>query len=110
MGADKAVLISDRRIAGSDTLVTASILAAAIAKLPPQDLILCGKKSIDSETGHVGPQLSVLLSRPIATNVLSFTLVDNRVEFLRAGDRGQRVYAGSLPCILTVCKGNEMVR
>ena len=110
MGADKAVLISDRRIAGSDTLVTASVLAAAIRKLPPQDLILCGKRSIDSETGHVGPQLSVLLSLPIATNVLSFSLSVSNVELLRAGDRGQRSYTGSLPCILTVCNGNEMVR
>ncbi|MBR6353150.1 MAG: electron transfer flavoprotein subunit beta/FixA family protein [Oscillospiraceae bacterium] len=110
MGADRAVLVSDRRIAGSDTLVTARILAAAVRRLPAPDLILCGKKSIDSETGHVGPQLSVLLSLPLATNVLSFELTEERVELLRAGDRGQRLYTGPLPCVLTVCNGNEMVR
>ena len=52
----------------------------------------------------------MLLSLPIATNVLSFSLSESNVEILRAGDRGQRSYTGSLPCILTVCNGNEMVR
>ena len=110
MGADSAVLVSDRRIAGSDTLVTSAVLAAAVRSLPAQDLILCGKKAIDSETGHVGPQLSVLLGLPLATNVLSFEAAGGRVELLRAGERGQRVYTGPLPCVLTVCNGNEMVR
>ena len=110
MGADKAVLISDRRIAGSDTLVTAKVLAAAIAKLPPQDMILCGKKALDSETGHIGPQLSVLLSMPIATNVVEFTAKSGIVDILRAEDKGEYRYSGKTPCILTVCNGNEMVR
>lgn len=110
MGADRAVLISDSRIAGSDTLVTAKVLSAAIEKLPEQDVILCGKKTLDSETGHIGPQLSVLLSMPLATNVVEFSASEKGVEILRAADVGQYRYEGSLPCVLTVCNGNEMVR
>lgn len=110
MGADRAVLITDSAMAGSDTLITARILAAAIRRLPKQDLILCGKKALDSETGHVGPQLSALLSIPFATNVVSFSAAGQQVEILRAEDVGQYRYVGTLPCILTVCNGNEMVR
>ena len=110
MGADRVVLISDRRIAGSDTLATSTVLAAAIRRLPPQDLILCGNKSIDSETGHIGPQLSTLLALPLAVNVVSFSLAEDGVRVQCAGDSGQAVYAGTLPCILTICNGWEMVR
>ena len=110
MGADQAVLITDSMIAGSDTLVTSEILSAAIRRLPKQDLILCGKKALDSETGHIGPQLATLLSIPLATNVIEFSVVEQRVEILRAEDIGQYRYEGRLPCILTICNGNEMVR
>ena len=110
MGADRAVLITDSSMAGSDTLITARILAAAIRRLPKQDLILCGKKALDSETGHVGPQLSELLSIPIATNVVAFSAAGKHVKVVRAGDVGQYRYEGSIPCILTICNGNEMVR
>ncbi len=110
MGADQAVLISDPCIAGSDTIVTARILTAAIRKLPDQDLILCGKKALDSETGHIGPQLSVFLSYPLSANVVSFSVENNEIEILRAADSGLYRYRNSLPVILTICNGNEMIR
>lgn len=110
MGADKAVLISDLSIAGSDTLATAKVLSAAIRRLPEQDIILCGKKALDSETGHIGPQLSVLLSMPLAANVVEFSVTASGVKLLRAGDAGQYVYEGRLPCVLTICNGSKMVR
>ena len=71
MGADEAVHICDSAFAASDTLVTARILASALKKLPPQDMILCGQRSIDSETGHIGAQLAVYLEKPVITNTLS---------------------------------------
>lgn len=110
MGADRAVLINDRRIVGSDTLATARVLAAAVSALGPQQLILCGKKAIDSETGHIGPQLSAMLGLPLAANVVSFSCREGRVSLLRAGDRGLCRYEGPLPAVLTVCNGVEMVR
>ena len=60
MGADEAVLVCDRIFAGSDTIATAKTLSAALKALPRQDMIFCGSKAIDSETGHIGAQLAAL--------------------------------------------------
>lgn len=110
MGADGAVLLADQRLAGSDTLATAKALAAAIRTLPPQELILCGKKAIDSETGHIGPQLSTLLGYPLAANVVRFSAAGNTVQLHCLRDRALCEYAGDLPALLTVCTGTDMVR
>jgi electron transfer flavoprotein beta subunit len=61
MGGDRAVLVSDRIFAGSDTLATSYVLSEAIKRLGPFDLILCGNETIDGGTAQVGPQLSEFL-------------------------------------------------
>lgn len=109
MGADRAVHLCDPSFAGADTLVTSSVLAAAVRTLDFKGLILCGQKAIDSETGHIGPQLAVRLDLPILSHVLAFsTQPELTVTQLR--DSG----TVSLPCpaaaVLTVCRGVEMVR
>jgi electron transfer flavoprotein beta subunit len=63
MGADKGVHVCDPALEGSDTLVTAKVLAAAIKGLP-YDIILCGKIAVDDNTGQVGPALAELLGIP----------------------------------------------
>ncbi|HZA22711.1 MAG TPA: electron transfer flavoprotein alpha/ beta subunit, partial [Dehalococcoidia bacterium] len=63
LGADRAVLLTDRALAGSDTLATAQALALALDKEQP-DLIVCGRNSADAETGQVGPELAELLGLP----------------------------------------------
>lgn len=77
-GADEAVLVSDPAFAGSDTLVTARALAAAIAAVlgaeGPLDLVLVGRASLDAETGQVGPQLAELLDLPFASAVRELEL------------------------------------
>lgn len=110
VGADAAVLISDSRAAASDTLVTSKILAAALRQLPPQDLILCGKKAIDSETGHIGPRLATMLSLPFCTNVVRFSLEGDLLRLIRVQENGLAEYTGQLPALLTICNGTEMVR
>ena len=110
MGADDTILLSDRKLAGSDTLVTAQALAAAMAKLPPQDLLLCGKKSLDSETGHIGPQLATILGYPFCTNVVDFSLDGDNLDITRAQNNGMVQYTGQLPALLTVCNGDKSVR
>src|SRR5919202_6791112 len=60
LGADRALLLTDRALAGSDTLATARALALLLAKEKP-DLILCGRNSTDAETGQVGPEITKLL-------------------------------------------------
>ena len=57
-GADRAVLITDRRAAASDTLATSYILSCAVKKLGKYDIVLCGRQAIDGDTAQVGPQLA----------------------------------------------------
>ena len=64
MGADRAVLLSDHWFAGSDTLATARILAAAIGRLAPFDLICCGNFTLDGSTAQVPSQIAELLGIP----------------------------------------------
>ncbi len=67
-GADRAVLISDLHLAGSDTLATARVLAAALRPLGP-GLVLTGARTTDSDTGQVGPEVAELLGLPAALDV-----------------------------------------
>jgi electron transfer flavoprotein beta subunit len=68
-GADRAVLLSDPCFAGADTLATALTLAAAVKKLGKVSLVLCGSRTLDSDTGQVGAQLAEMLDVPMASNV-----------------------------------------
>ena len=69
MGCDRAVLLSDRAFAGSDTWATARVLAAACRKLGDFDLLLCGERATDGDTGQVGPGLAAFLDLPIVSYV-----------------------------------------
>ncbi|PUA33148.1 MAG: electron transfer flavoprotein, beta subunit [Zestosphaera tikiterensis] len=63
-GADRAVLLTDRRFAGADTLATSYALASAIRKLGRFNLIICGEKTVDGDTGQVGPEVAEMLGIP----------------------------------------------
>ncbi len=106
VGSDEAVLITDPLFAGADTLATSQILAAAIRLLPPQDLILCGKKAIDAETGHIGPQLACLLGLDCWSNVLRFT--DDAL--VRAEYDGERTYPLPVHALITVINCSTALR
>jgi electron transfer flavoprotein beta subunit len=67
MGADRAVLVSDKAFAGSDTLATSYVIAMAIKKIEEYDLILCGRQAIDGDTAQVGPQIAEFLKIPQVT-------------------------------------------
>ncbi|HEY7146085.1 MAG TPA: FAD-binding protein [Streptosporangiaceae bacterium] len=75
-GARRGVLVSDPALAGSDSLVTARVLAAAIRREGPFDLVLTGAFSLDSETGHVGVQVAEILGLPFAGPCRSLSLTD----------------------------------
>lgn len=76
MGADKGVHISDPALEGSDTLVTAKVLAAAIKGLP-YDIVLCGKVATDDNTGQVGPALAELLGIPHISGATTLEVDDD---------------------------------
>ncbi len=74
-----ALLITDPAFAGSDTLATARAVAAALNNDGPFDLVMCGKNSVDADTGQVPPQIAELLDLPFATAVKALTLNDDRL-------------------------------
>ncbi len=78
--ATDAVLVTDPAFAGSDTLATARALAAALTQDGPFDLLLCGKSSVDADTGQVPPQIAELLDLPFATAVKELTLDGRRLR------------------------------
>lgn len=78
MGADRAVLLSDKAFAGSDTLATARVLAAGVRCLGPFDLIFCGNFTLDGSTAQVPSQIAELLGIP---NIMHVT----QMESLEAG-------------------------
>lgn len=68
-----AVIISDEKYKGSDTLATSKVLAAAVRKMNPE-LILCGRQSMDGDTAQVPPQVATLLGYNLITNAMDFDL------------------------------------
>ncbi len=89
IGADRAILLSDPRFASSDTLATSYVLAMGIRKIDRFDLILCGMRTADGDTGQVGPQLAEELDIPQVTGVEKLEKRKNlfRVERLSDGYR-----------------------
>ncbi|MDX9864507.1 MAG: electron transfer flavoprotein subunit beta/FixA family protein [Anaerolineaceae bacterium] len=105
MGCDQAVLLSDRRFGGSDTWATSHALAQAIKKLSPFDLVICGERATDGETGQVGPGIAAWLDLPLATYVSQ--VIDAGTDFLRLErftEGGREVIWSPLPMVLTVVK------
>ncbi len=106
MGADRGVLLTDPALADSDTHATSTVLAAAIQKLSPFDLVFFGTRTADSDTGQVGPQTAVLLDLPMATWVSSIKRVESGLEVERRADGFCEQYALSLPAVLTIHPGS----
>lgn len=104
MGADNAVLLSDRALGGSDTWATSNALAAAIRKLEPFDLIFAGRQAIDGDTAQVGPQLAEKLGLPQVTYVKEFSMRDGKIIVKRALENGYERLMLKTPCLLTAIK------
>lgn len=102
MGADKAVLINDPALAGSDTLATSKALCAAVSSLEPFDLLLFGTRTADSDTGQVGPQTAVGLNLPLITCARLVNLEKGRLKVSRCLDGLMEEYAVTLPAALTI--------
>ena len=102
IGADDAVLLSDRKLAGSDTLATSYALAKAVKKLGNHDLILCGMETTDGNTGQVGPEIAECLEIPQITYVEEFKINGNVVEAKRLVEGGYEILKTKLPALLTI--------
>ena len=105
MGCDRGVLISDTALAGSDTWATSCVLAAAIRKLAPFDLVICGERATDGDTGQVGPGIAAFLDLPVATYVSRLRgLADGVATVERLVETGREVLEMALPGVITVVK------
>lgn len=104
MGADEAILLSDRAFAGSDTWATSYTLAKAIDKIGA-DIIFCGKQAIDGDTAQVGPETAEFMGIPHIAYVRKIEEVtDKSIKVQRLMDEGYDVVESSLPVLLTVVK------
>lgn len=102
MGADRAVLISDPALTGSDTLATSRALSAAAMKLSPFDLLIFGARSSDSDTGQVGPQTAMLLDLPFVTGVFDIRAGGQGLMAERITDDFLETYEVRLPAAIAV--------
>lgn len=101
-GADRGILVTDRRCAASDTLATSYILSCALKKLNA-DIVLCGRQAIDGDTAQVGPQAAEKLGIPQITYVEKLTgLSDHGISVRRSIGNGWQEVRGKLPILLTV--------
>lgn len=105
MGADEAILLSDRAFAGADTWATSFTLAQAIKKIGRYDLIFCGRQAIDGDTAQVGPELAEHLDLPQVTYVRKIISLDSKKAVVeRALEDGYEVIEVTLPAVLTAVK------
>ena len=105
LGVDNAILISDKKFAGSDTLATSYTLSAAIRKLGDYDIILFGKQAIDGDTAQVGPGVARHLDIPQIAFVKEIDSIEGgKIVAHRMMEDGFDVIESQLPIVLTVVK------
>jgi electron transfer flavoprotein beta subunit len=110
-GADRVVLLTDRKFAGADTQATSYTLAKAVEKLGAYDLVLCGRQAIDGDTAQVGPQTAEKLGVPQITYAESVaSLSGDEIIVQRAFDLGSELVKCKLPCLLTVTGSSNQPR
>ena len=109
-GADKAVLMTDPAFAGADTLVTAKCLKAAVQALGGFDVILCGRRAVDGETGQVGPMLASMLDVPCIANATTLDKAENGLTAVQLTEAGKITWQTPLPAVVTFCEWSYRLR
>jgi electron transfer flavoprotein beta subunit len=115
-GADRAVLLTDRFFAGSDTLATSYAIASAIGTIgrdDPVDVVFCGKQTIDGDTAQVGPGVARRLGLNQLTYVAAIDELDreaSRIVVQRRAEGGVQVLQTRLPCLITMLEGTNEIR
>ncbi len=102
-GADRGILLTDRRAAASDTLATSYIISQAIKAIGEFDFVFCGRQAIDGDTAQVGPQTAEKLGIPQVTYLEEVVSVDGRtVQIRRDIGAGWEIVEAQLPILVTV--------
>ena len=102
--------LCDRAFAGSDTYQTARTLHAALERFGPFDLVLCGRRAVDGETGQVGPELSALLDVPLIADAVQISVEADDVLVKTQNTQEESVYRCPFPCVITVSEGAPALR
>jgi electron transfer flavoprotein beta subunit len=111
LGADEAYLLSDIKFAGSDTLATSYALSCGIKTLGHYDLIICGIKTTDGDTGQVGANLAEILDIPSVYYVNKILKYQNdNIEVERLLEDRSQILQVSLPCLISIVKGANIPR
>ena len=105
LGADEAVLLSDGAFAGADTWATAYTLAKAVEKTGDCALVICGRQTIDGDTGQVGPEMAEMLGIPFVAYVSQILdISDHAILLRRMVEEGHEIVQTELPAVITVTK------
>jgi len=104
MGADKGIHICDPAFDGADAYATASALAAAIKGIP-HDIIFCGQRAIDDDSGQVGAVLAEFLGIPQVTVITKLEFAGGAIKAIRPIEGAQLLIECPLPCLVTAQKG-----
>ncbi len=110
MGADHAILLSDRKFGGADTWATSYTLAAALRNIP-YDIIISGRQAIDGDTAQVGPQIAEHLGLPQVTYVEQVEYDGNNIfTVTKSTEEGYEILEVEKPCVFTVISASEQPR
>ena len=101
MGADKAILVTDRVLGGADTWATSSTIAAAIRNIPDYDIIITGRQAIDGDTAQVGPQIAEHLGLPVISYAQDIKVEGDYVIVKRQYDDRYHTLKAKMPCLVT---------
>ncbi|MDD5440117.1 MAG: electron transfer flavoprotein subunit beta/FixA family protein [Candidatus Omnitrophica bacterium] len=105
LGCDEAILVSDRKFAGSDTWATSYTLSQTIRKIKDYDIIICGKQASDGDTAQVGPGISAHLDIPQVTYVRKIEEISaGHAKVERLTEEGYEIIESKLPLVITVVK------
>jgi electron transfer flavoprotein beta subunit len=116
-GVDRAVLLTDRFFAGSDTLATTYALATAVRKIGETygapDIVFTGKQTIDGDTAQVGPGIAKRLGLRQLTYVARIAAIDaeaGTIDIERRSEGGVQLLRTRLPCLITMLEATNEIR
>jgi electron transfer flavoprotein alpha subunit len=107
LGAHRCIHLSDRAFAVADTIGTSRTLALAIAKLGDVDLVVCGRKTTDSETWQVPPETAAFLGWPHLTSVVESEFRDGTLRATRESDAGYDTWELAAPAVISLAYAGE---
>ena len=104
MGADEAYIVESTQARGLDSNATSKVLAAALRKLDPVDLVLCGEMALDSMNSQLGPRLGVSLGIPCISYVKEYDVEGDVLTATRDLEQYDEVVEVSLPAVVSVVR------